>query len=57
MAKNPKIRPNGISIHGKYDPNLRRFWCFKVKQPKTKLILISDPELSTVCIYVHKNIN
>lgn len=57
MAKDPKIRPNGISIYGKHDPNLRRCWCFKVKQPRTKLVLISDPELSSVCTYAYKKIN
>lgn len=50
MTRHPKIKPNGILLHGKNDPNLRRWWCFKVKQSNIKLILVSDPELCSVCI-------
>lgn len=50
MLKHPKIQPNGVLLHGKNDPNLRCFWCFKVKQSNIRLILVSDPELCTVCI-------
>jgi hypothetical protein len=50
MTRHPKVKPNGILLHGKNDPNLRRWWCFKVKQSNIKFILVSDPELCSVCI-------
>ncbi|XP_060869238.1 uncharacterized protein LOC132944087 isoform X2 [Metopolophium dirhodum] len=45
MTRHPKIKQNGISLYGKHNDNLRRWWCFKVKQSNVRLILISDPEL------------
>lgn len=48
--------PNGVLIHGKNNPNLRRWCCFRVKQSNSKLISISDPEICSVRIYIHINI-
>lgn len=57
MTKHPKIvNLNGLILHGKYNPNLRRWCCFKVKQSNKKCVLVSDGELCTVCIYIHNDI-
>lgn len=44
------MQSNGLLIHGKNNPNLRYCWCFKVKQSNIKLVLIPDPEVSSVSI-------